>query len=108
MELTDRRSGCKRRIFDPGYLENLNRSNVEVAPLSIQAFDETGVVSSDGIKTDFDAIVLATGFAVQQSLVPMEIRGRDGKLLSEQWKENRGAQAYMGTYVHNMPNFAML
>ena len=79
-----------------------------MAPLGIRSFDETGIVSSDGIKTEFDAIVLATGFAVQQFLVPMEISGRHGKLLSGQWKENRGAQAYMGTYVHNFPNFAIL
>ena len=38
----------------------------------------------------------------------MEIYGREGKSLSEQWKESRAAQAYMGTYVHNFPNFAML
>ncbi|KAL3457221.1 hypothetical protein BJX64DRAFT_280735 [Aspergillus heterothallicus] len=100
--------GCKRRIFDPNYLESLHRSNVEVAPLGIDSIDETGIISSDGKHTEFDAIVLATGFDVQQFLVPMEIYGRKGKSLTDQWRESRGAQAYMGTYVHNFPNFAML
>lgn len=100
--------GCKRRIFDPNYLENLHRSNVEVAPVGIGSIDETGITSTDGNRTEFDAIVLATGYDVQQFLVPMEICGKQGKSLSEQWKESRGAQAYMGTYVHNFPNFAML
>jgi hypothetical protein len=38
----------------------------------------------------------------------MEVYGRKGKSLTDQWRESRGAQAYMGTYVHNFPNFAML
>ncbi|KAL2834565.1 hypothetical protein BJY01DRAFT_239142 [Aspergillus pseudoustus] len=100
--------GCKRRIFDPNYLESLHRSNVEVAPVGIESIDETGITSSDGERTEFDAIVLATGFDVQQFLVPMEIYGKKGKSLTDQWRESRGAQAYMGTFVHNFPNFAML
>jgi cation diffusion facilitator CzcD-associated flavoprotein CzcO len=81
---------------------------VEVAPVGIDAIDETGITSSDGRHTEFDAIVLATGFDVQQFLVPMEVYGKKGKSLTDQWRESRGAQAYMGTYVHNFPNFAML
>lgn len=38
----------------------------------------------------------------------MEVFGKGGRNLEKQWKESRGAQAYMGTYVHNFPNFAML
>ncbi|GKZ27870.1 hypothetical protein AbraCBS73388_006207, partial [Aspergillus brasiliensis] len=57
--------GCKRRIFDPNYLESLHRSNVELAPVGIDHFDETGIVSLDGVRTEFDAVVLATGFDVQ-------------------------------------------
>ncbi|KAL4876841.1 hypothetical protein BJY04DRAFT_210345 [Aspergillus karnatakaensis] len=100
--------GCKRRIFDPNYLESLHFSNVEVAPVGIESIDETGITSTDGNRTEVDAIVLATGFDVQQFIVPMEIYGKKGRRLEEQWKESRGAQAYMGTYVHNFPNFAIL
>ncbi|GKZ51981.1 hypothetical protein AbraIFM66951_009012 [Aspergillus brasiliensis] len=100
--------GCKRRIFDPNYLESLHRSNVELAPVGIDHFDETGIVSLDGVRTEFDAVVLATGFDVQQFILPMEIYGKDGKSLSQQWKESRGAQAYMGIYVHNFPNMGIL
>ena len=101
-------TGCKRRIFDPNYLESLHRSNVELASVGINHFDETGIVSLDGVRTEFDAVVLATGFDVQQFIVPMEIYGKDGRSLSQQWKESRGAQAYMGTYVHNFPNMGIL
>ena len=100
--------GCKRRIFDPNYLEALHRKNLDLVAEGIQKFDETGIVSESGEKTEFDVIVLATGFQVQQFLIPMEVTGVDGIRLTEQWKENRGAQAYMGSYIHNFPNFGIL
>ncbi|KAF2095664.1 monooxygenase [Rhizodiscina lignyota] len=100
--------GCKRRIFDPGYLESLNRKNVELLPEGIKEITETGIVSTSGIRDDFDIIVLATGFQVSQFLTPMHIVGANGMALHDQWKECRGAQAYLGTYVHNYPNLAIL
>ncbi|KAF2731393.1 monooxygenase [Polyplosphaeria fusca] len=100
--------GCKRRIFDPNYLDALNEPNLDVVPEGINAIDETGIIGVDRKKDDFDIIVLATGFQVQQFLTPMEVLGKDGKSLNQQWKEHRGAQAYMGSYIHNFPNFAIL
>ena len=100
--------GCKRRIFDPDYLESLNRPNVELLPEGIQEMTETGITSSSGISDDFDIIVLATGFQVSQFLTPMQIVGSNGQSLQKQWDECRGAQAYLGTYVHNFPNLAII
>ncbi|KAJ4413397.1 hypothetical protein N0V82_008566 [Gnomoniopsis sp. IMI 355080] len=100
--------GCKRRIFDPGYLDALNLPNVSLLPEGIQEITETGIVSTSGQRDDFDIIVLATGFQVSDFLVPMEITGADGRTLHQQWKECRGAQAYLGTHVHNFPNLAIL
>ncbi|PNP38823.1 hypothetical protein TGAMA5MH_09046 [Trichoderma gamsii] len=100
--------GCKRRIFDPGYLKSLHNEHVDLLPEGIKELTETGIVSESGLYEDFDVIVLATGFQVQNFLAPMEIIGKNGKSLREQWASKAGAQAYMGTYVHNFPNFAML
>ncbi|KAJ5106601.1 hypothetical protein N7456_003276 [Penicillium angulare] len=100
--------GCKRRIFDPDYLESLNRSNVELLPEGIQEMTETGIISSSGINDDFDIIVLATGFQVAKFLTPMQIKGANGEYLQKQWDECRGAQAYLGTHVHNFPNLAII
>ena len=74
----------------------------------IQEIDETGIVSEKGVKEEFDVIVLATGFQVSNFLTPMEIIGKTGGTLEAQWQEKDGAQAYLGTYVHNFPNFAIL
>lgn len=100
--------GCKRRIFDPDYLVSLQRDNVELLNQGIDHITETGIVSSGGDVTDFDIIVLGTGFQVAKFLTPMEIIGAHGASLQQQWDENRGAQAYMGTYVHNFPNLAII
>ncbi|KAH8585503.1 monooxygenase [Bisporella sp. PMI_857] len=100
--------GCKRRIFDPGYLDGLHRANVELVQQGIQEIDETAVIGSDGDHTDFDIIILATGFQVSKFLTPMEVIGKTGLSLAEQWDQCQGAQAYMGSFVHNFPNFAIL
>lgn len=100
--------GCKRKIADPGYLESLHWDNVELIPEGIQKVTEKGIVSSSGRTDEYDIIVLATGFKVTEFLTPMEIIGADGKSLDRQWKESRGAQAYLGTFVHNFPNMAIM
>jgi cation diffusion facilitator CzcD-associated flavoprotein CzcO len=101
--------GCKRRIFDPEYLDALHQPNVELVAEGISAITEDGIISSKSLKKDnFDIIVLATGFQVSQFLTPMEVFGKSGKSLNQQWVECRGAQAYMGTYVHNFPNMAIM
>ncbi|KIX05945.1 uncharacterized protein Z518_03919 [Rhinocladiella mackenziei CBS 650.93] len=100
--------GCKRRIFDPDYLDSLCLPNVELLNQGIREITDTGIISSGGVEDDFDIIVLATGFRVAQFLAPMEIVGAHGISLAQQWNESRGAQAYLGTYVHNFPNLAIL
>ncbi|KAL2832602.1 monooxygenase [Aspergillus cavernicola] len=100
--------GCKRRIFDPGYLDSLHKPSVSLRNEGIQEFTENGIIGSSGVEDAFDIIVLATGFQVSQFLAPMEIKGKRGISLNQQWEESRGAQAYFGTYVHNFPNLAII
>lgn len=99
--------GCKRRVFDPGYLACLHKPNVELTTERITNFTETGLETSRG-KADFDAVVLSTGFKIQEFLSPIEITGGNGKTLNEHWKETRGAQAYRATFVHGFPNFGIV
>lgn len=100
--------GCKRRIYDPGYLASLHRENVELRPEGIQRLTEKGIVSESGAEADFDAIILATGFEVASFLKSLKIIGKNGRDLQDQWDRHRGAQAYMGSFVHDLPNFAIL
>jgi cation diffusion facilitator CzcD-associated flavoprotein CzcO len=38
----------------------------------------------------------------------MEVIGKTGETLEAQWAKSKGAQAYLGSYVHNFPNFAII
>jgi cation diffusion facilitator CzcD-associated flavoprotein CzcO len=120
--------GCKRKVLDTEYLKSLWQENVElVSEDPVERISEMGVVTRSGREVRADAVVLAIGFATQQMLCPMEIRGRGGVRLNEfvspatlvdpwgeaeyvltntQWdKETQGvAQAYFGTVVPNFPN----
>lgn len=76
--------GCKRKVLDTDYLKTLWRDNIElVADDPVKEITKTGVVTKSGREVNADAIVLATGFATQQMLFPMELIGRDGISLRE-------------------------
>ena len=46
-----------------------------------------------------DVIILATGFQTQKFLNDLQIRGRNGELLSDHWKQMGGPGAYHTTAV---------
>ena len=100
--------GCKRRVFDPGYLRCLHNPKMDRRNIGIKRVDATGVLQADGHHEDFDIIIYATGYAIQNFLHGMKIVGEDGLDLHSYWKQTRGAQAYNGTLVSGFPNLAIL
>lgn len=96
--------GCKRRIFDSGYLKCLNRDNVtltdekaiEVVPEGIRT--ESGVIEAD-------VIVLANGFKTNYYFGGIEIIGRGGVTMQEHWESFGGPEAYNCTSMSDFPNF---
>lgn len=99
--------GCKRRIFDPGYLESLHNPNVHLISEPIVGIDEKGIQTKEN-RFDVDAIVLSNGFKIQEFLSPITVRGASGRTLNEHWKDTRGAQAYKATFVTGFPNFGIV
>ena len=97
--------GTKRICVDTGYYETFNRSNVELVDLRtdpIETFTEVGL-RAGGREFAFDTLVLATGFdALTGALTRIDIRGRDGRLLREEWAD--GPQSYLGLMVEGYPN----
>ena len=62
-----------------------------------------GVQLEDGTVHELDVIVLATGFdAGTGALTRMDIRGREGRSLTEDW--GRDIRTMMGLGVHGYPN----
>ena len=67
---------------------------------------ETGIIDASGRLHEFDVIIYATGFRVQEYLSPMVIRGRGGIELNEFWQDRPGG--HLGITVPHFPNFFMI
>jgi cation diffusion facilitator CzcD-associated flavoprotein CzcO len=98
--------GCKRILMSNDWYQALQLPQVEVVTDGIVEVRPHSIVTADGTERDVDTIVLGTGFAATEFLMPMRITGRDGVDLHEQWKG--GASAYLGTVVPGFPNLFVL
>lgn len=98
---------AKRTLQDNGsWLTALKKDHVELNNLGIREITEQGVIDNNGELFEADIIVFATGFHANKFLWPMEIVGRNGIKLNEQWGEDPAA--YLGITVPNFPNLFCL
>ncbi len=97
--------GTYRVPLETGYYDVFNRDNVELVDVSnapIECFTETGLRTSEG-EFELDVVILATGFdAGTGSLTQMNIQGRDGRSLKEEW--SRDIRSTLGLQVTGYPN----
>jgi 4-hydroxyacetophenone monooxygenase len=97
----------KRILQDDGFwLRALCKPNVELVRTGIERIVPEGVVTEDGTLREADIICYATGFRHNEFLAPMEVTGRDGIALREQWGDE--PTAYLGVSVPNFPNLFCL
>jgi cation diffusion facilitator CzcD-associated flavoprotein CzcO len=104
--LPDYPIGGKRILISDDYYAALNRENVEVVTSSIDHLDQSAVATADGRTIPIDVLIYATGFESTAFLAPMAIRGRDGRLLQDEWAG--GAKAYLGISVAGFPNMFLM
>jgi cation diffusion facilitator CzcD-associated flavoprotein CzcO len=101
--------GSKRICTDSNYFQTFNRPNVtliSVRRTPIESIDETGITTSDS-HVDLDAIVFATGFdALTGSLGKIDIVGRGGERLRDDWAE--GPRSYLGLGDDGFPNLFVI
>jgi cation diffusion facilitator CzcD-associated flavoprotein CzcO len=106
---TDHPIGTKRICTDTNYFQTFNRPNVtlvSVRDTPIESVDATGI-SIGGTHYDLDIIVLATGFdAMTGTLAKIDIVGRDGQRLREDWEH--GPRTYLGLGVDGFPNLFLI
>lgn len=98
--------GCKRVILSDTFYPAMNRPNVELVTEPIERISPTDVVTRDGGRRPVDTIICATGFHPFNPSDAIEIRGRGGRLLAEDWKD--GPQAFRGVAVAGYPNYFLL
>jgi len=99
--------GAKRVIRDNGvWARTLKRDNVRLVTTPIERIDASGVVTEDGEAHRFDVLIYGTGFQASKFLTPMQVTGRGGLDLHEQWKGD--ARAYLGVTIPGFPNLFCL
>jgi hypothetical protein len=62
-----------------------------------------GLRTADGTERELDAIVFATGYQVHDRQGLEGVHGREGRSISEVWKEG-GTRAHRGTTIAGFPN----
>jgi cation diffusion facilitator CzcD-associated flavoprotein CzcO len=97
--------GCKRILLSNDYLETLARANVDVITEPLERLDAGGIVTRSATH-HVDAVIFATGFKATEFLQPMQIRGRDGRLLEDVWSGR--PKAYYGMAAPGFPNMFLL
>jgi 4-hydroxyacetophenone monooxygenase len=96
-----------RTLQDNGsWLTALTQPHVELVTDPIDHIEADAIVGASGARHEVDVIVFATGFHANRYLWPMEIVGRDGAVLSEQWGDE--PTALLGITVPNFPNLFCL
>lgn len=98
--------GTHRVPLETNYLEVYRRDNVEavnVRDAPIERICPEGIETADGRIYPLDVIILATGFdAGTGALTRIDIRGRGGRSLKEEW--SRDIRSTMGLMIHGYPN----
>lgn len=101
----DYRIGCKRVLMTSDYYPALQKPNCKLITYPIDRLSEEGIRTAEGIEHQFDCIVFATGFHVNNQGAPFPVYGRDGRSLDDEWQG--GAQAFKGTNISGYPNLFM-
>ncbi len=99
--------GCKRILLSNDYYPSLTKPNVEVIAAGLRRVTPTSVIGSDGTERAVDTIIFGTGFHVTDMPGAQHLRGRDGRVLADVWRDN-GAAAYLGTTINGFPNLFVL
>ncbi len=98
--------GCKRILYSDDYFQALQKPNVSLVDEAVVSFTPNGIKSVSGEEHEFDVVVAATGFKPFAIHEDIEIYGRKGLELTENWRERIGSHRTMMT--HGFPNLFFL
>ena len=99
--------GCKRILISNDFYPALDQPNSGVVTEPIQEIRARSIVTADGTEREVDTIVFATGFQATPPPIAERVRGRAGRRLVDEWREN-GMQGYRGTTMAGFPNLFFL
>lgn len=97
----------KRILLDNDWYTTLCRPNVDLVTEPIDRFEVDGIRTTDGRLRAAEVVVLATGFTVTTLAARLNIVGRDGIDLAEDWADDNPT-AYLGMTVPRFPNLFVM
>lgn len=56
----------------------------------------------------YSSSIVGTGFDLSEGGLGINVTGRNGQSVTQQWTEQGGPQAYLGTTLANFPNFMLI
>jgi cation diffusion facilitator CzcD-associated flavoprotein CzcO len=98
--------GSRRVLVSSDWYRALRRPHVELVTAAVEEVTPDGVRTRDGALHPVDVVVLATGFEPDVFVTPMKVFGRDGRELSDEWRD--GAAAHLGISVPGFPNLFLV
>ena len=98
--------GCKRPLTSRTWFPALTRPNVRLVDQPIVEITADGLRTADGEEHLVDTIIFGTGFHAQEYLRTVEVFGRLGHRLHDDW--SHGAEAYLGLTIPDYPNLFLL
>ncbi|KAF7321246.1 hypothetical protein HMN09_00213700 [Mycena chlorophos] len=98
--------GCKRVIFDTGFLDALHRPNMNLNWDGIEGITKDGIITNAGAKIPLDVLICATGFTADR--YPLHVVGDKGFSVQEYYDSQGGPKAYMGMALPGFPNLFMI
>lgn len=101
--------GCKRPTFHDEFLPTFNLPHVhlvDTAPTGVREINARGVVH-DGVEYPLDVIIYATGFQWMATSTFNMISGRDGRTLTQKWKDE-GVKTFLGLHSAGFPNLFVI
>ncbi|KAF5516157.1 Baeyer-Villiger monooxygenase [Colletotrichum siamense] len=107
MLIPDFEVNCKRRIFDPGYLQSIHADNFDLTDEKVVEITPDGVRTANGF-IEADVLIFATGYHTNQFAAGIDVRGRGGETLESRWEALGGEGAYNTTAMSGFPNFFFL
>ncbi len=102
----DYKIGCNRALLSKDWFPAIDRDNVDVVGSAVEKVLPNGLITADGTTVEADVIVWCTGFDTTHYLAPIDITGRDGRKLHDEWRG--GPEAYLGVSVNGYPNLFMV
>lgn len=102
----DYRFGCKRPILSNSYYPAIAADNCELITEGVDRVEGSTLITSDGIKREFDTVITAIGYRYNRSLLTSRILDGDGKSLGKFW--DASPRAFLGSTVPGFPNFFIM